>query len=93
MHIHTTATWPAREDRRAALVWLAIFWIFVGVGFGFDLHNYFHEQPPVPKSSTYMPSPPRSGCSLPPRLCSWSKRATSACIAVWDGSQPATPHL
>ncbi len=49
MHIHTTATWPAREDRRAALVWLGLFWIFVGVGFGFDLHNYFHEQPPVPK--------------------------------------------
>jgi uncharacterized membrane protein YwzB len=49
VHIRTTATWPAREDRRAALVWLAIFWIFVGVGFGFDLHNYFHEQPPVPK--------------------------------------------
>ena len=49
MHIHTTASWPAREDRRAALVWLAIFWIFVGVGFGFDLHNYFHEQPPVPE--------------------------------------------
>ena len=48
MHIHTTASWPAREDRRAALVWLAIFWIFVGVGFGFDLHNYLHEQPPVP---------------------------------------------
>lgn len=49
MHLHTTATWPARDDRRAALVWLAIFWIFVGVGFGFDLHNYVHEQPAVPK--------------------------------------------
>jgi hypothetical protein len=49
VHIHTTASWPAREDRGAALVWLAIFWIFVGVGFGFDLLNYFHEQPPVPK--------------------------------------------
>jgi hypothetical protein len=48
MHLHTTATWPARSDRRPALVWLAIFWIFVGVGFGFDLHNYLHEQPPVP---------------------------------------------
>jgi uncharacterized membrane protein YwzB len=48
MHVHTTATWPAREDRRAALVWLGLFWIFVGVGFGFDLHNYLHEQPPVP---------------------------------------------
>jgi hypothetical protein len=49
MEIHATGTWPAREDRRAAMVWLAIFWTFVSVGFGFDLHNYFHEQPPVPK--------------------------------------------
>ena len=30
------------------MVWLAIFWIFVGVGFGFDLHNYLQERPPVP---------------------------------------------
>jgi hypothetical protein len=49
MQVHTTASWPARDDRRAALVWLGIFWIIVGVGFGFDLHNYFHEQPPVPR--------------------------------------------
>ena len=48
MRVHTTATWPAREDRRAALVWLGLFWIIVGVGFGFDLHNYLHEQPAVP---------------------------------------------
>lgn len=48
MRIHTTASWPAREDRRAALVWLGFFWIFVGVGFGFDLHNYLHEKPAVP---------------------------------------------
>lgn len=48
MKVHTSATWPAREDRRAALVWLTIFWIFVGVGFGFDLHNYLHEKPAVP---------------------------------------------
>lgn len=48
MNFHTTATWPARQDRRAALVWLAIFWTFVLIGFGFDLHNYLHEQPPVP---------------------------------------------
>lgn len=48
MYVHTTASWPAREDRRAALAWLAIFWIFVGVGFGFDLHNYLREHPPVP---------------------------------------------
>jgi uncharacterized membrane protein YozB (DUF420 family) len=46
--IHTTATWPARDDRRAALVWLGLFWIFVGVGFGFDLHHYVHEHPAVP---------------------------------------------
>jgi len=49
MEIHATGTWPAGQDRRAALVWLAIFWPFVGVGFGFDLHNYLHEQPPVPQ--------------------------------------------
>ena len=49
MQIHTIGAWPARSDRRAALVWLAIFWIFVGVGFGFDLHNYLHETPAVPK--------------------------------------------
>jgi hypothetical protein len=49
VEIHVTASWPARDDRRAALVWLAVFWIFVGFGFGFDLHNYLHEQPPVPK--------------------------------------------
>lgn len=48
MQLHTAASWPAHSDRRAALVWLAIFWLFVGVGFGFDLHNYFHEHPPVP---------------------------------------------
>lgn len=48
MNIHTTASWPARDDRRAALVWLGIFWLYVGLGFGFDLHNYLHEQPPVP---------------------------------------------
>jgi hypothetical protein len=49
VNVHTTASWPARDDRRAALVWLGIFWIFVGFGFGFDLHNYLHEQPPVPR--------------------------------------------
>jgi hypothetical protein len=48
VHLHTTASWPARSDRRAAIVWLAIFWIFVGVGFGFDLHNYLLEHPAVP---------------------------------------------
>lgn len=48
MQVHAKASWSAREDRRTALAWLGIFWIMVGVGFGFDLHNYFHEHPPVP---------------------------------------------
>lgn len=48
MSVHTVPAWPARDDRRVALVWLALFWTFVGIGFGFDLHNYFKEQPPVP---------------------------------------------
>jgi len=49
MHVHTRASWPARDDRRTAFVWLTAFWIIIGVGFGFDLHNYLHENPPVPK--------------------------------------------
>jgi hypothetical protein len=48
VRIHTTATWPARDDRRAALAWLGLFWIYVGVGFGFDLSHYFNEHPAVP---------------------------------------------
>lgn len=46
--MHTRASWPARDDRRTAFVWLTAFWIIIGVGFGFDLHNYLHESPPVP---------------------------------------------
>ena len=49
MQVHRTAPWPARDDRRAALLWLGIFWIIIGIGFGFDLQHYFHEQPHVPK--------------------------------------------
>jgi hypothetical protein len=48
MQVHSKASWAVRDDRRTALVWLGIFWIIVGLGFGFDLHNYLHEQPPVP---------------------------------------------
>jgi hypothetical protein len=48
VHIHTTASWRARDDRRASAVWLGIFWIFTGFGFGFDFKNYVHESPPVP---------------------------------------------
>ena len=46
--MHTRASWPARDDRRTAFVWLTAFWIIIGIGFGFDLHNYLHESPPVP---------------------------------------------
>ena len=49
LQVQTRATWPARDDRRTVLVWLTAFWIFIGVGFGLDLHNYFHESPPVPR--------------------------------------------
>lgn len=48
MQVHTRATWRARDDRRASAVWLGIFWIFTGFGFGFDLRNYLHESPAVP---------------------------------------------
>jgi hypothetical protein len=48
VQVHIKASWPARDDRRTALVWLTAFWIYMGVGFGFDLHNYLHESPPVP---------------------------------------------
>lgn len=47
MKIHTTATWSAREDRGAALVWLALIWVGMLLGFGFDLKRYFHEAPPA----------------------------------------------
>ena len=48
MQIHTKASWPAREDRRTAFIWLSLFWIIIGVGFGFDLQHYLHESPAVP---------------------------------------------
>lgn len=48
MQVHTTATWRARDDRRASAVWLGIFWVFTAFGFGFDLTNYLHESPAVP---------------------------------------------
>jgi len=48
LQINTTASWRARDDRRASAVWLGIFWLFTGLGFGFDLKNFAHESPPVP---------------------------------------------
>ena len=49
MQLHTRATWSAREDRRITLLWLGLFLAIVLVGFGFDLTNYLHETPAVPK--------------------------------------------
>lgn len=49
MQLHTHGTWSAREDRRITLLWLGLFLAVVLVGFGFDLNNYFHETPAVPK--------------------------------------------
>ncbi len=48
MQVHDRATWRAREDRKASAVWLGIFWIITGLGFGMDFTNYLHESPPVP---------------------------------------------
>ncbi|HEY2736755.1 MAG TPA: hypothetical protein VGK45_00030, partial [Thermoanaerobaculia bacterium] len=45
---HTRATWSAREDRKAFLVWLALLWIGVLAGFGVDLPRFLHEAPPPP---------------------------------------------
>jgi hypothetical protein len=49
MKLHTTATWSARDDRRIMLFWLGLFLVIVLTGFGADLKNYIHENPPVPK--------------------------------------------
>jgi len=48
VRVHTRASWPARDDRRTAFIWLTLFWIFIGVGFGFDLHHYLNETPAAP---------------------------------------------
>ncbi len=48
MQLRTTANWPARDDRRITLVWLALFLAITLVGFGTDLGGYLHEEPAVP---------------------------------------------
>ncbi len=48
MKLHTTATWSARDDRRAPLFWLALFLIGTFLGFGLDLKHYFHQHPAAP---------------------------------------------
>ncbi len=49
MKLHTTATWPARDDRGIMLLWLGLFLAIVLTGFGLDVRSYLHENPPVPK--------------------------------------------
>lgn len=62
MQLHTRATWSAREDRRITLLWLGLFLAIVLVGFGFDLTNYLHETPAVPKWFMSTPQSQPSGC-------------------------------
>jgi hypothetical protein len=48
MQLHTRGTWPARQDRGIAVLWLAYIWLGMLIGFGFDLKRYFSEAPPAP---------------------------------------------
>lgn len=44
--LHTRATWSAREDRLPSLVWLALIWSGMIVGFGVDIPRFSHQLPP-----------------------------------------------
>jgi len=45
---HARATWSARDDRLAFVVWLGILWAAILAGFGVDLSRFRHEAPPAP---------------------------------------------
>lgn len=47
--LHTRATWSAREDRSAFVVWLGLLWAAILAGFGTDMSRFLHEAPPAPK--------------------------------------------
>ncbi len=47
--LHTRASWSSRDDRIPSAVWLAILWIGMIAGFGFDIPGFLAEQPPPPK--------------------------------------------
>lgn len=42
------AGFPARTDRKAYVVWMAIIWAAILAGFGLDVVRYFGESPPPP---------------------------------------------
>lgn len=46
---HVRGTWSARDDRKPSAVWLAIIWLGMILGFGFDFHRFLNENPPAPK--------------------------------------------
>ena len=46
---HTRATWSARQDRLAFVLWLGLLWTGVLAGFGVDMGRFVHEAPPAPR--------------------------------------------
>lgn len=46
---HTRATWSAREDRLAFVLWLALLWAGILAGFGVDMSRFLHESPSEPR--------------------------------------------
>jgi hypothetical protein len=45
---HVKGTWSARDDRKAAAVWLGVLWVGMIAGFGVDIPRYLHQKPPAP---------------------------------------------
>lgn len=48
-HWHVRGAWSAREDRVPSAVWLGILWVGMIAGFGVDIPNFLHMNPPAPK--------------------------------------------
>lgn len=45
---HVRGRWSAREDRVPSAVWLGILWVGMIAGFGVDISDFAHKNPPVP---------------------------------------------
>lgn len=45
---HWRATWSARDDRMAFVVWLGMIWLGILAGFGVDMSRFLHESPAAP---------------------------------------------
>ena len=45
---HVRGTWSAREDRAPSAVWLGILWLGMIAGFGVDISDFAHRNPPEP---------------------------------------------